>query len=95
MKKVLDTGKISIKKPITEGKLRGKSFCFTGALKTLKRAEAERLVTEHGGEVKNSVVKGLSYLVTNNTERTVKFVKAEEQGTKIISEEKFLEMIGQ
>ncbi|MFW9952420.1 MAG: NAD-dependent DNA ligase LigA [Candidatus Thorarchaeota archaeon] len=95
MKKVLDTGKISIKKPITEAKLRGKSFCFTGALKTLKRAEAERLVTEHGGEVKNSVVKGLSYLVTNSTERTVKFVKAEEQGTKIISEEKFLEMIGQ
>ena len=93
MKNVLDTGKVSIKKPITQGKLRGKSFCFTGKLETLKRAEAERLVAEHGGEAKNSVVKGLSYLVTNSTDRTAKLIKAEEQGTKIITEEEFLQII--
>ena len=89
MKEVLETGKISIKKPITEGKLRGKSFCFTGKLETLKRAETERLVAELGGEAKSSVVRRLSYLVTSSTESINKFTKAEEQGKKIISEKDF------
>jgi len=59
----------------------------------MRRIIAERLVSEHGGEAKNTVVKGLTYLVTNSNEHTAKFVKAEEQGTKIISEKEFLEMI--
>ena len=75
------------------GKLEGLSFCFTGKLETMKRAEAEQLVIENGGEAKKSVIKNLSYLVTNSTEQTVKFEKAQEQGTKIISEQEFLDMI--
>ena len=75
------------------GKLEGKSFCFTGKLETMKRAEAEQLVMDNGGEPKKSVVKNLTYLVTNSTEQTVKFKKAQEQGTKIISEQEFLDMV--
>ena len=75
------------------GKLEKMSFCFTGKLETMKRAEAEKMVIENGGEAKKGVVKNLSYLVTNSTEQTVKFKKAQEQGTKIITEQEFLDMI--
>ena len=74
-------------------KLEGLSFCFTGKLETMKRAEAEQLVIENGGEAKKGVVKNLSYLVTNSTEQTVKFKKAQEQDTKIITEQEFLDMV--
>jgi DNA ligase (NAD+) len=94
MKQVLDTQKIKIKKmKRMRGKLEGLTFCFTGKLETMKRAEAEELVKEFGGAPKNSVVKGLSYLITNSTDETSKFVKAKEQGTKIISEQEFLKLI--
>ncbi|MFW9864706.1 MAG: BRCT domain-containing protein [Candidatus Thorarchaeota archaeon] len=76
-------------------KLEGMSFCFTGKLETMKRAEAEQLVRDHGGEAKSSVVKNLSYLVTNSDEPTTKYKKAQAQGTKIITEEEFLKMINE
>jgi len=76
-------------------KLAGFTFCFTGKLETITRNEANDLVKEHGGTPKSGVVKNLSYLVTNSTEQTTKFVKAQEQGSKIISEEEFLAMINE
>lgn len=76
-------------------KLAGLTFCFTGKLETITRNEANNLVTEHGGTPKSGVVKNLSYLVTNSTEQTGKFAKAQEQGSKIISEEDFLAMINE
>jgi len=94
MKAVLDTQKIKIKEAKSMGgKLEGQTFCFTGKLETMKRAEAEQLVREYGGEPKASVVKNLTYLVTNSPELTTKLKKAQEQGTKIITEEEFLAMI--
>ncbi|KKN49240.1 hypothetical protein LCGC14_0644680 [marine sediment metagenome] len=75
------------------GELEVKSFCFTGKLETIKCAEAEQLVIEKGGEAKKSVVKGLTYLVTNSNEPTAKYKKAQEQGTEIITETEFLEMV--
>ena len=93
MKEVLNKGKIAIQEPITEGKLKGLTFCFTGALNTMKRKEAQDLVAQHGGEAKSGVVKNLSYLVTNSNEQTAKYRKAKSQGTKIISEEEFLALI--
>jgi hypothetical protein len=73
--------------------LTGLSFCFTGKLDTMKRADAEQLVIDHGGAPKKGVVLNLSYLVTNFTEPTAKYRKAQEQGTKIISEKEFLDML--
>ena len=96
MQAVLNTNKINIKgvKKIG-GKLEGLTFCFTGKLETMKRAEAEQLVQDHGGQAKGGVVKNLSYLVTNSTDLTAKYVKAQDQGSKIISEEEFLKMINE
>jgi DNA ligase (NAD+) len=74
-------------------KLAGLTFCFTGKLETMTRNEASDIVSEHGGTSKSGVVKNLSYLVTNSQEKTSKYLKAQEQGTKIITEEEFHLMI--
>ena len=76
------------------GALSGKSFCFTGELRTLKRADAEAMVKKLGGTCKSSVTKDLSYLVTNDTTSgSSKNVKAAKLGIPIINEEEFLAMV--
>ncbi len=73
--------------------LDGKSFCFTGKLETMKRSEAEAKVKSLGGEIKN-VTKGLTYLVTNDTESgSTKNKKAKELGVFVINEEEFKKLI--
>lgn len=77
-----------------EGRFTGKSFCFTGELKTMKRADAENLVKQNGGTAKSSVTKDLSYLVTNDTSSgSSKNQKAQKLNIPIISENEFLEML--
>jgi DNA ligase (NAD+) len=94
--KILAGGIISIAKPLTEEEqpLRGLSFCFTGELKTIKRSAAEEKVKALGGAAKSSVVKGLSYLVTNDTgSGSAKNKKAVELGIPIIDEDAFLALL--
>jgi DNA ligase (NAD+) len=93
MKAVLNSNKIKIKEKFMGQKLSGKSFCFTGKLNTMKRSEAEQIVEENGGQAKSSVVANLTYLVTNSTEPTAKYLKAQKQGTKIITEAEFIKMV--
>ncbi|MDR2803264.1 MAG: NAD-dependent DNA ligase LigA [Treponema sp.] len=74
--------------------LAGKSFCFTGELKTMKRGEAEAKIKSLGGLVKSSVGKSLSYLVTNEPESgSSKNKKAVKLGIKLITEDEFLKII--
>ncbi len=76
------------------GKLAGKSFCFTGELVTMKRQDAEQLVKQNGGAVKSSVTKDLTYLVTNDTTSgSSKNVKAAALGIPVITEEQFLKLL--
>ena len=76
------------------GKLEGLTFCFTGELFTMKRSEAEKRVKALGGSAKSSVVKGLSYLVTNDTTSgSAKNKKAAELGIPVIDEKAFLAML--
>ncbi|WP_147634783.1 NAD-dependent DNA ligase LigA [Treponema pectinovorum] len=75
------------------GALQGKSFCFTGELKTMKRSEAEELVKKNGGSIKSSVTKDLSYLVTNDTASgSSKNEKAKKIAVPVITEEEFLSL---
>lgn len=77
------------------GSLSGVSFCFTGELASMRRQDARALVEQRGGVVKSSVVKGLSYLVTNNPEsNSEKNRKAKALGISVINEETFLAMLG-
>jgi DNA ligase (NAD+) len=91
MEKLLASGSVTIKPPVSGGRLSGFSFCFTGELVSMKRPEAEALVRSLGGSAKSSVVKGLSFLVTNTPESgSSKNAKARELGVAIIDEKEFL-----
>lgn len=75
-----------------KGDLDGLSFCFTGKA-CRPRSELEKIVTAHGGRVAG-VSKGLSFLVTDDTESgSSKNVKAKELGIKVITSQEFLEMV--
>ena len=79
-------------KEVKDGKLSGKSFCFTGAM-DYKRSDLEKMVTDNGGAV-SSVKKGLTFLVqADPSSKSSKSVKAKSLGIAIISPEDFLEMI--
>lgn len=95
MEKLVKENIITIQSTEVENpKLAGLSFCFTGELYTMKRAEAEKKVKALGGTTKSSVVKGLSYLVTNDTNSgSAKNVKAQNLGIPVINEEEFLKML--
>jgi DNA ligase (NAD+) len=96
MDRVLAAGVISIAPPAAAETqpLRGRSFCFTGELAAIKRGQAEEKVRALGGSAKSSVVKDLSYLVTNDPESgSAKNLKARRLGIPIISEEQFLALL--
>lgn len=77
---------------IKDGKLSGKSFCFTGAM-DYKRSDLEKMVVDNGGTV-SSVKKGLTFLVqADPSSASSKSVKAKSLGIEIISPEDFLAMI--
>jgi BRCT domain type II-containing protein len=60
----------------------------------MKRSAAEEKVKLLGGSAKATVVKGLSYLVTNDTTSgSSKNKKAQDLGIPIINEEQFLEIV--
>jgi len=96
MDKVLSSGIISIAEPAFQDKLslKGLSFCFTGELKNLKRKDAEARLKLLGASVKSTVVKELTFLVTNDPgSGSAKNNKANELGVKIIDEEYFLTLL--
>jgi DNA ligase (NAD+) len=70
----------------------GKKFVVTGTLPTLSRDEAKNLVRRNGGLVSESVSKDTDYLICGENPGS-KLQKAEEYGTKILSEKEFLALI--
>jgi DNA ligase (NAD+) len=96
MDAVLAAGVISIAPPPDDESqpMRGLSFCFTGELASMKRGEAEEKIKALGASAKSAVVKGLSYLVTNDPgSGSAKNKKARELGVPIINEEEFLSLL--
>ena len=81
-------------KEVKDGKLSGKSFCFTGKAEAIgSRSKCEELVIANGGTI-SSVKKGLTFLVQEDPSSTSsKSVKAKSLGISIISPEDFLAMI--
>lgn len=84
---------VKIKERAT-GSLAGKSFCFTGKMKQ-KRPVLEKMARDAGGQVKASVGKGLTFLViADPNSGSTKAKAARMNGTRCISEEEFLGMVG-
>ncbi|AEF85331.1 DNA ligase (NAD(+)) [Treponema primitia ZAS-2] len=96
MDRILANGVISIAAPprAEDQPLQGCSFCFTGELSSMKRNQAEEKVKTLGGSSKSSVVKDLSFLVTNDPgSGSAKNAKARSLGIPIIDEEGFLAIL--
>jgi DNA ligase (NAD+) len=76
-----------------KGKLAGKTFVFTGALKAFERDEARNLVESLGALTVSSVSKKVDFVVVGEDPGS-KFDKAKELGIKTLTEEEFKKMIG-
>jgi len=74
------------------GPLTGKTFVFTGSLKSMTRDEAWRAVQDLGGDISESVSAKTSYVVAGE-EPGSKYEKAKKLGIPILSEKEFLKLI--
>lgn len=75
------------------GKFTGKTFVFTGELKTLTRDEAQARVRELGGKETSSVSAKTSYVVVG-ADPGSKYAKAQKLGVPVLTEEEFLKLVG-
>lgn len=73
---------------------KGKTVVFTGSLEKFTRDEASRIVTSLGARVANSVSRKTDLVVVGENPGS-KLEKARELGIQIMTEEEFLEKIGQ
>jgi DNA ligase (NAD+) len=73
-------------------KFQGKTFVFTGGLKTLSRSEAESKVESLGGRASSSVSKKTDFVVAGEDPGS-KLEKAKSLGVKTLTEEDFLKLI--
>lgn len=78
--------------PVIKNKLEGQSFVVTGSLETMTRDEAHKKITQYGGEVSSSVTSKTSYLIVGEDPGS-KLEKAKKLGTKILSEQDFLDIL--
>ena len=79
-------------KQSVEGVLSGKKVVLTGALPTLKRGEAKRLIEDNGGEVADSISKSVN-LVIAGEDAGSKLAKAQKLGIEIVDEKWLLDKI--
>jgi len=75
-----------------EGPLHGLTIVVTGTLSTLTREEAEERIRELGGSAVASVSRKTDYVVVGESPGS-KAQRAQELGTKVVSEEEFLALL--
>ena len=90
---------LSIEIPKTEGVkpiFEGMNFVITGSVNHFANRNAVKAaIEERGGRVTGSVTSKTNYLINNDTASgSSKNKKAKELGVPIISEDKFIEMLG-
>ncbi len=90
LNKVLSIKKLEINK---KGKLKGKTFMFTGKLIDISRAEAKSLVEKNSGNIVSSVNKKLNYLVLGDKPTNKKVELAKKIGVKIINQKEWIKIL--
>jgi DNA ligase (NAD+) len=73
-------------------KLAGKTFVFTGELKSMGRMQAQEIVVELGGNFSSGISKNTSYLVAGE-KAGGKLAKAKKLGVAILTEKEFLKLV--
>ena len=76
-----------------KGKLKNKSFMFTGKLKNISRAEAKSLIEENSGTIVSSVTKKLDYLVIGEKPTNIKLEQAKKLGVQILTQKEWLDLL--
>ncbi|BDD03678.1 NAD-dependent DNA ligase LigA [Aureibacter tunicatorum] len=74
--------------------LEGLSFVISGVFEKYSRDELKDLIKNNGGKVVSALSSKVSFLLAGDKMGPSKLAKAEKLGTKIISENEFLEKIG-
>jgi len=75
--------------------LAGLEFVITGRLEAFSRQEAEAKIKDLGGSTKDNVTTKTTYLVVGADPGGTKFTRAQELGTKQLTEEKLLRLLEQ
>ena len=76
-------------------KLEGQTFVISGVFEKVSRNELKKLIEDNGGKNTSSISSKTDFLVAGKNMGPKKLEKAERLGVKLISEDEFLEMIGQ
>jgi DNA ligase (NAD+) len=84
----------TFEKKVLGDRLAGKTLVVTGTLDRFTRDEIHALIEREGGKASGSVSKKTSYLVAGR-EAGSKLEKASKLGVTVLSEDEFLEMIGE
>ncbi len=79
---------------VKSDKLAGLTFVITGTLPDMTRDEAKTLIEQNGGKCSGSVSKKTSYVLAGE-EAGSKLTKAQQLGVTVISQQQFIEMIGE
>jgi DNA ligase (NAD+) len=86
---------IQKKTEIKENPFTGKTLCVTGKLNHFTRDSSNEKITELSAKSAGSVSKNTDYLITNEASGSSKYKKAVELNIPIITEQEFLNMIGE
>ena len=80
---------------VKENPFSGKTLCVTGKLNHFSRDGINAKIAELGAKAASSVSKNTDYLITNEASGSSKYKKAVELNIPIITEQEFLNMIGE
>lgn len=81
-------------KKVANNPFSGKTLCVTGKLNSFTRDSINAKIAELGAKAASGVSSKTDYLITNEASSSSKYKKAIELNIPIITEHKFLEMIG-
>ncbi len=90
LQKVLSIQKLEINK---KGKLKDKTFMFTGKLIDISRAEAKSLVEKNSGSIVSTVNKKLNFLIIGEKPTKKKVELAKKIGVKIINQQEWTKLL--
>ena len=93
VQKLLSEMNINDTQQNNEGKLKNKTFMFTGKLTKISRAEAKSLTEQNSGKILSNVTKNLDYLVIGEKPTTKKIKQAKELNIKVIKQLEWEELL--